>query len=174
MADYIKTLRNSRLIAEIIDGFIIVGFFSLLVQTGMPKWIWIIEFDSGIPFLSLTLPSIGFLLLCFCIFFKDLLFGNASLGKRIMGIIILDDKWQVPTKVKILKRGTMKTFMSLFVYSKMSVSGGNFEGWELSRMGMRVVLKSTFEELKQEALDMNGSFEDNMDILYYKLLEKQT
>ena len=172
MTEYIKSTRTLRLTAELIDEFLLVIILVIFTSIDSPDWFWMITFDSGIPFLSLTIPSIGGAILLFYFFTKDLMFKNASLGKRMMGLIILDDKWNVPNAKQIFKRGVTMTVMGMVVYSKTYMTEGDFEGWELSKSHTRVMPKSTFERLKGIAQKTSGSFEDNMDILYYQLLSE--
>jgi hypothetical protein len=174
MTEYIKSTRTLRLTAELIDDFMLAIILIIFTNIDLADWFWMITFDSGIPFLSLTIPSIGGATLVFYFFTKDLMFKNASLGKRIMGLIILDEKWEVPNAKQIFKRGVTMTVMGMVIYSKTYMTEGDFEGWELSKSHTRVLSKYTFEELCNKASEMSGSFEDNMDVLYYKLLENRT
>lgn len=139
---------HKRKLAVLIDYFLI-GF--ILVACGLshlPKWVWSFTFSigGGIP---VSLPSFGIFILLVPIAFKDFLFRNASLGKRIMGLCIVDDKGNVPTYQTMLKRGCVMPIWGYTTFMRSKFSDVDFEDWELKRLKTRVVDKKDFQKMNE-------------------------
>lgn len=138
-----KTLKK-RISALYIDSFIIGSVFVLLFGANVPPWFVIITLEIGI--FKFGLPSIGMLCIILALMFKDFVFKNASIGKKMMGLIILDKAFDVPSAKTMIKRGALMYTWGfvMFAYCKV-VSDMRFEDWELDFFGTRVVDKKRFE-----------------------------
>jgi len=102
-------------IAILIDGFVFGAFYTLLKDFIIPD-----------PFFDLGI--ISYLILFLPLFCKDMLFRNASLGKKIMGISIFDRNWKKPSFPLLFKRafltltvGYMICCKSIFVEKNDSI-----------------------------------------------------
>jgi uncharacterized RDD family membrane protein YckC len=94
------SLKLKRLMAIIID-FILIIFVSTIITT-------IITFDnfnlSASTFYKIISTSIYCILFIAMFISKDLLFKNASLGKKIFGLEIFLENNKIPNKKTIIKR----------------------------------------------------------------------
>ena len=108
-----------RFFAEIIDYFIIGLLFVGLENFNLPEWFYGISFNiADIP---ITIPSVGVLIVIIPIVIKDLLFKNASIGKKIMGLVIVDDKKNIPS-IKSEVNYSMSVLNSLMTKDKKIVN----------------------------------------------------
>ena len=71
--------------------------------------------------------------------FKDFLFRNASFGKKIMGLVILDDKSNVPSLKIMIKRGFLMPTLGYVIFVKSIFTGDDFKNWELDKLKTKVV-----------------------------------
>lgn len=78
----------------------------------------------------------GFALLLFII--RPLLFKNASVGMRIMHIMIVDKDGQIPPKKQILKR---QCLTPLILFQWIKFQGCDTAEWELMHIGTQIILK---------------------------------
>ena len=103
------------------------------------------------------------------IFLKDLVFRNASIGKKLLGIVIYDNNWQ-PPKVKILvKRTVLMLTAGYLLFFKIKFIDGDMTelfNWEKNYIGTRVIDKKIFKELSEQAKNQTGDFAKNLDTLY--------
>ena len=170
-------IHAKRKISSIIDyisiGFAIGGALFILQKFSfIPSWFWVTKiYNISIPLgtAAIALPSI-----LSAITFKDFVFKNASLGKKIMGLIILDGNWNVPDRKLMRKRGyrmMVEGFSKYAVYHvfrlDMLDADLGFEKWEFEKCGTRVVDKKVFAKLKSDCEKMSGDFKRNMDDMYH-------
>lgn len=128
-----------RFFAEIIDCFIIGLLFAGLDRFSLPEWFYGISFNiADIP---ITIPSVGVLIVIIPMVIKDLLFKNASIGKKIMALVVVDDKRNVPDKKTILKRGILMPTLGYMVFVTSGFDKDYFEMWELNILKTMVVNK---------------------------------
>ena len=149
---------EKRVIAILIDGFVFGAIYTLFKEMVIPKQF----FDLGLIF---------HLILFFPLFCKDLLFKNASLGKKIVGIEIFDRNWEKPKGYVLIKR----TFLMLTVgyvkcYKSLFIDKDNFRiqvfDYERETLGTYVIDKELFSKLSKEAKETTGKFKTNMTDLY--------
>lgn len=101
------------------------------------------------------LSSIGTILnviLITPIFFKDLVFKNASIGKKIMGIAIYDDKWNKPNAKQIIKRSLLMMTYGFVLFWKTIFVGESkitLFDWERETLKTRVIDKKILKEFEQ-------------------------
>ena len=81
---------TKRGIALLIDG-IIFGILYVCVERILPDWF-------------MNLGALGKIILFIPFFCKDLLFKNASLGKKLLGVSIYTSTWEVPGALQLIKR----------------------------------------------------------------------
>ncbi len=107
------------------------------------------------------------------LFFRDALFKNASIGKKVVGIAIYNDDWKNPG-VKTLVKRSFLTFTLGFVlfWKSIFVDESKISVFDLERekLGTRVIDKKVYKELSFIAKDMDGDFATNMTELYNKYL----
>ena len=113
----------------------------------------------------------GLLLLILFIpfFMRDIVFKNASIGKKLLGICIYDKEWKKPSFKKLLARSFCTATVVYAMLYKAIFADGNFLApidWELNKLGTRVIDKKVFEKLDETAKNMNGTYEKNMSELY--------
>lgn len=133
-------LFSKRIFAAFIDYFVIASILFFCSASNFSSWVW--SFSIAINDISvISFPSFGFLIVIIPLFFKDVLFRNASLGKKLMGLVILSEDGVSPPIKVIVKRGIIMAtigyinaikFMLLLDYSA-------FVDWELSHLKTKVV-----------------------------------
>ena len=146
-----KKLVISFLIDSLIIGTILVAVNKMLDFCGWNFGNWDI------------LLLLGMLLV------KDLVFRNASIGKKIMGIAIYDENWQVPKIKTMLKHSLIMPFAGFALASKAKFIDGNLIqvfDFERDRIGTQVIDKKIYRKLQEEAKTMSGDCADNMTRLY--------
>ena len=130
-----------RFFAEIIDYFIIGLLFVGLENFNLPEWFYGISFNiADIP---ITIPSVGVLIVIIPIVIKDLLFKNASIGKKIMGLVIVDDKKNIPSIKVVLKRGILMPTLGYTIFITSGFDKDYFEMWELNTLKTMIICKKT-------------------------------
>ena len=130
--------------------------FDWLKSDVLPTWF----FEFG---------TISYLILLSPLLFKDLLFRNASLGKKIMGIAIYNEKWEAPRVMLLVKRtALMLTVGNSLLYKAYLVDGNKLKlfDWERETFNTRVVDKKVLREIKENAEKMGGDVCENMTKLY--------
>ena len=133
------------MIAVLIDYFVIGSIFTLptLCDGVLPNWFWSLDFRIGA--FPVSLPSIGFFLLLLCITCKDFLFRNASLGKMILKLQIVDCDGEIPRVKAMLKRGLlMPTWGYITWIRSFFVSGFDIIQWEAEHFGTQVIEKRRY------------------------------
>ena len=154
-------ILKKRAFAAVIDGFI----------TG-------ILFELGrvlVPTVFYKSPVLIFIASLFYIFCGDLIFGNASIGKKLLGIRIYDCKtWEKPQAAHLIKRNVLITSplgQSHFIKSKISDEGViNFLDWERDVLGTLVIDEKIYAKIRAEADEKGGDFCKNMSELYWRYL----
>lgn len=129
-------LSSRRIVAAIIDYFLIALIFVCIGFLELPSWFYSLEFDT------FTIPSIGMLLLICCVISKDLMFKNASIGKKIMGLVIVDLEGSIPSATLIIKRGFIIHtigYLTLLLHLRTNL---DFVKWEAERIRTKIIKKS--------------------------------
>lgn len=162
-----KKLLFKRIIALIVDCFVCASILSLIsLFLNYPSWFFVFEFSVyAIP---ISLPSIGFYLVLLAIIFKDCLFRNASIGKKIVGLVIYDKNWSIPKINVLLKRTIVMSTIGFVMFWRFKFEGNliSFFTWERNVLKTQVVDKKTYKKIKNDAYTMDGIFEKNMSELY--------
>jgi hypothetical protein len=149
---------KKRALAALIDSFIMGTFFVIFQE--LTK---LFEFSIGNWDLLLLIPF-------FC---RDFTFRNASIGKKILGIAVYDEKWKYPSLKKIFVRSIVISTAGYVIFFKFKFIDGNliqFLDWERDKLGTRVVDKKVFKRLSQESESYGGDFSKNMTELYHEYL----
>lgn len=149
---------KKRALAILIDSFIMGTFFVIFQE--LTK---LFEFSIGNWDLLLLIPF-------FC---RDFTFRNASIGKKILGIAVYDEKWKYPSLKKIFVRSIVISTAGYVIFFKFKFIDGNliqFLDWERDKLGTRVVDKKVFKILSQESESYGGDFSKNMTELYHEYL----
>lgn len=150
----------------------------------LKKRIWALVFDSAIigtiiSSYQLLVPAfeykikIEILLLLVLCSFKDFSFGNASIGKKIMGISIYTIHWEEPRYSRLIKRAAVMMSMGNVLYWKFKRLEGNTAAiidWERDKLKTVVIDNEIFKKLSEEAKSLNGNYADNMTKLYAKYI----
>ena len=147
-------ILKKRAIAYLIDAFIygfIVEFFRFIVLKlpNNPNW-WL-------PLVFLP------------IFCRDVLFKNASIGKKLIGIAIYDNDWKSPRIPLLIKRSLLvSTVGYVILLRSYSMHGDKISviDWERDTLGTRVIDKKLFKRISEEASAMDGDYAKNMTELY--------
>ena len=98
------SLLFKRFLALLIDCYTVyIPIFFLLLANANPFYL---------AFHELFLRAlISFIILVVYILFKDLLFRNASLGKKIFGIVVVDSEGAKPTAKQVILRNISVCFL---------------------------------------------------------------
>lgn len=154
---------KKRLFAYLIDSFAF-GIAFAIFQLGFPQaYAFILKYD-----LLLCLMFVPF-------FFKDVLFRNASLGKKIMRISIYDNNWKKPNVKTLFLRALRVTTVGYVMIWRAILTGEGVISvldWEREKIGTRVIDKRIYAEIDSKAKDMNGNYAKNMSELYNEYLRK--
>ena len=123
-----------------------------------------------------NIGTIGYLILFIPWFCRDIIFINASIGKKIFGLTILDDKWNRPDVWVTVKRSVIRMSLGHIRFIEAIFSRGRLLThlkWEKEFLKTVVVERKVYKKLKNEAEDMQGDFSENMTQLYYQYLENK-
>ena len=145
---------KKRAFALLIDSFIF-GSVVAGLQLIFPNLLK----DRGILLIFLFIPF-------FC---RDIVFGNASPGKRILGISIYSTNWEKPSLKTLILRSFCTATVVYVLLIKSKLVGGNVMAaidWERDKIGTYVIDAKVYGELQKEAKEMNGQFPENMTELY--------
>ena len=113
-----ESQRKKRILAGIVDYSILI-VTTIFINSCSPGNIFWGRIEFDIMFFVDILYIIAYMV------FKDLLFRNASLGKKIFGLIIVDSKTQSSPKVSvILLRNVMEIIPVLFWKDLLLVISG--------------------------------------------------
>lgn len=135
-------LHTKRKIAVLMDYFVIGSIFALIFGfVDEPDWYW--SFSFTLFGASVQLPSVGVLPILGFVFGKDLLFRNASLGKKLMGLAVLDQSGNMPTVRAVLKRGCVMQTLGYVTFIRYCFTKDDIAQWEMQALGTRVVCKKT-------------------------------
>lgn len=124
-------IRRKRIIAVIIDHFIVC--FVLLFLDDISK-------ATIIP----SIPSsLDIVLVVLMLSLKDFTFRNASVGKMIMGLRIVDEKGKRPAFNVLIKRGFLMPTLGFIKFYKafFFTEYTDFIDWERDFFHTQVVLK---------------------------------
>ena len=113
------------------------------------------------------------ILLIILFFFKDCVFKNASIGKKLMGLSIYNSDWKAPSIKVLFKRGAlMLTVGYLLTWKALAVGESLISvfDFERERLGTQVIDKRVYSELAQQAKQRDGDFSKNMTELYNSYL----
>lgn len=159
-----KTLKK-RAVAGAIDYFVFAFVLAILTIVFADVWeTFFQEYSFALPFVFIPL------------FFRDILFGNASLGKRIVGIKIYDKNWKKPSLKILFKRSVgTSTIVAVLLFKSILVDENPISciDWERNTFGTMVVDKKVYAEIDAEARQMGGDYEKNMTELYLARLREQ-
>lgn len=153
-----KRLFRKRAVALLADGFVFAIFYELL-----RRYITV--------FVSIT-DSWGYFIVFIPLILRDLCFRNCSVGKKLTGLIVVDDKWSVPSVSTVAKRSAVATLGHVLLF-RFKVHNKSWKmachdelEWEYSQLNARVVEKKVFMALKEKA-SVNGVLDiTKMDQLY--------
>lgn len=106
--------------------------------------------------------------------FRDMVFRNASLGKKILGIVVLDLKWQKPPIRLMLKRAVLENTMGIlhcyksFFLGEKGITLISYIDWEMSNTKAFVIDKKMKMEIEKEIPASMEKREEKMSALYMK------
>lgn len=158
-----KKLFYKRVFAYLIDGILFAFCYELLRN----------YIDIFIKFTG----SWGYFLVFIPLIIRDVWFMNASLGKKILGLVVVDDNWLVPRLSTIVKRSAFTATLGFALLAKLKTK--NYDKrqillsemeWECQHLKARVVEKKVYRELKAQALNGENIDVDVMNQLYYQHL----
>ena len=150
-----------RYIAMLIDSFAF-GLILAICKFGL----------DALEFRSL---EIMFALIVLVLSLRDVIFANASFGKKCVGISVYDLNWKKPKIAVLIKRSfsTATLGMAILFKSRFSEEGTiSFIDWERDKLGTMVIDDKVFEELRLIAEAQKGDFAANMTALYNKYLRE--
>lgn len=108
-------------------------------------------------FLSIT-GSWGYFIIVLPLVMRDLLLRNASLGKALMGLVVVDEKWSAPSVATVIKRTVLTTALGHLLLYRLRKINENMEEallaeqeWELQYLKARVVERKVYKALKEKA-----------------------
>lgn len=110
-----------------------------------------------------------FLFIISPIFFRDIFFKNASIGKKIMGLVVVDDKWKAPKFWHGVKRSTVTYFaadIKMHIIRNYSGNYLDFWDWERDKLKAFVVEKCVLDRLKNDPATQNGLNCEKMTSMY--------
>ena len=119
--------------------------------------------------------SLSFLLVFVSFFCRDFLFRNASLGKKIMRIVIYDNDWKPPIFLLLFVRSFLVWTIGYPLSKKSRIHDNSMIhifDWERDKLGTRVIDKEVYRRLSEEAKEMKGDFAKNMTELYNAYLRE--
>ena len=158
-----KRLFYKRVSAYLIDGILFAFCYELL-----RKYIDI--------FINFT-GSWGYFVVFIPLIIRDVWFVNGSLGKKILGLVVVDDNWLAPRLSTILKRSAFTGTLGFALLAKLKSKSNDKKQvflsemeWECQRLKARVVEKKVYNELKAHALNGDNIDVNVMNQLYYQHL----
>ena len=137
-------ILTKRAIALFIDG-LVFGIYYSLCHNILSNWI---EYLGTVVYVILLVP----------LFFKDIIFRNASIGKKIMGIAIYDVNWEKPKLAILVKRAfLMLTVGYLLFWKSMFVDGEIIAlfDWERNSLKTVVIEKKVLKKFQKELQEQN-------------------
>ena len=152
-----KVLKK-RIIAYAIDVSIIASIIT-------PLHLFLTKFFEGRILIQIPLILLFFL--------RDPIFGNASIGQRLMGLRIYNSNWEKPGFFLLVKRSFSTMIFGGIIYDKAKRYDGNVLAlfdYEREAFGTAVIETHIYKELKPLAEKMKGDFAENMTKLYNERL----
>ena len=144
-------MKTRMIFSNIIDLFII-GFVVATVTMIFGSFSFeLVRFDSNGIVIKI-IPIVSFLVYAIVIFgalsvlyaLKDLTFKNASIGMKIMGLMVLDKDFNIPDKKLLIKRGFRMFFQRDLEFALYKNKEHYVIKWEYNRFGTITVNKKSF------------------------------
>ena len=154
-------IMKKRLIALLIDGFILGAFYELCRLILLDAF-W--EFGI-LCYIIVFSPFI----------FKDCIFRGSSIGKKIVGLRVFTTKWEQPSIWLLAKRTLYMSTIGYALWWRIKLRGESMMclfDWEQRVLGTTVIDKNVFRELKEKAQDEDGDFSNNLLNLYNNYLRE--
>ena len=143
-------------------------FFAMLIDSLIMAVILLVLSKFG--FIKEDARRIDYLWLLIVFPSRDIIFRNASIGKKLLGLRVYDTNWLAPNLIVLYKRSIATMTLSSGVAHKSKLIGdGNLISvfdFERDKLGTFVIDKNVYAKLKAEAETMNGDFCKNMTDLY--------
>lgn len=143
-----------RIVAIFIDVLVVVFVYSIIFGTRL------VLKQSRL---------LGIILVLFPICLRDVLLWKRSLGKRFLGLLIVDQKWKTPSVVDLIKRGTFSCTLGYYKFLFALFVTGDYIGyldWEREKLHAIVIEKKLYGRLREEA-SKGGEFDPaKMSMLY--------
>lgn len=156
-----KNLKK-RAIAFFVDAFVIAGIFELS-KLVMDK--------NGLGYYNKT----TYILLLLCLVFRDALFRNASLGKKLVGLAVYDEKWSKPRISRLVVRATLSLSVGYIILIKCKLTDGNllpFFDFERDHLRARTVDKKLLKDLcactTDDPAQITRAYDDYLRMIYGK------
>ena len=156
-------IYTKRTIAALIDIFV-VAFASVVC----------IKIVSFLPGISTQIISRACVL--GEIFLRDLICKNASIGKKVMGLMVLDENWEVPKRSFLIGRAFFSSTIGYYRYILMWFRKENkteFFEWEKEHLKAYVVDVKVYDELKEKTSGNADKYKEEMSLLYEEYIYKQ-
>lgn len=152
-----------RVTALLIDALLFGIFYTIIIHF-FPSYFW-------------NLGSISYVIVFIPFLFKDCVFKNSSIGKKILGIQIYDANWKTLNVILMLKRTVCMQTVGYIIFIKIKFLGKRsdimtFFDWERERLKTIVIDKKVFDRLNQEADRLPGNHVENLTKLYNNFLRK--
>ncbi len=106
-------------------------------------------------------------------FFRDIVFRNASIGKKIMGIGIFSIDWKYISPWVLLKRSLLMTSVGyLYLWKSVFIEHNTIAlfDWERECLETRVVDLKVVDQLKESISKTETSKENKLSLLYDQYL----
>ena len=145
---------KKRVIALLIDSFVI-GLFIVSLLGAFP-----FMYDYDIVLVAIILVPLSL---------RDLVFRNASIGKKLLRISIYDMNWKKPDFITLIKRSLLSPtvgYLSLFKFWTVDKDVYLIFSWERNVLKTQVIDDKVYKELAEQAKNMQGDFIPNMNELY--------
>jgi uncharacterized RDD family membrane protein YckC len=153
-----KVLKK-RAIALLIDGFIL-GIYYEFLRLLLPENF----FNLGV---------FSYIIIFVPFFFRDCIFKNASIGKKIVGIKVFTIDWTTPSVLLLAKRALFMATIGYVLWWKIKVTDGKMISLfdcEREKIKTTIICTKVYEELKEKAQISEGDFRVNMTNLYNEYL----
>ena len=154
---------TKRVYAALIDAFLFGTCWTLF---------------SNIIFENMDPPAKSFNIVLFiAYFFKDCIFKNASIGKKILGLRIYGLNWKPIGVFEMVKRTVFMLSAGYLMFLKIKFLGSKsdmmeFFDWERDQLKTVVIDEKIFKQFSEEANLLPGNYADNMTNLYHAYLRR--
>lgn len=159
-----KRTLFKRACALFIDLFCIGVFFELCKRFPL--------------FRSINKTTMFFILVFFLPYScKDVVFKNASIGKFLMGLVVVDEKWEAPSFVHSVKRTLLSYIVGYFTLCKAFFINKDYYRYfdnEPTLLKARVIERKKLKEFKEKAKTETGFDIKMMNCLYEDEWSSQT